>query len=92
MRELQSEFIGKGQVKGFKFTQVQKTKYGYIYEVKSYNRTWYEVFKRVENSYYNVVSYPTNKAFGVWAWTVNSIQKANELLSEIELKAQINEG
>ena len=33
MKELEIEFVGRGQVKGFLLTQVKKTEYGYIYKV-----------------------------------------------------------
>ena len=83
MRELKEYFSGKGKLKGYVFNQISKTKHGFIYEVKGSGTTHYEVFKRVENRMYDVVSYPTDKAFGVWAWTCMSIEKANERFKEI---------
>lgn len=88
MRELKTEFIGTGQVKGFKFTQVKKTEFGYIYKVEHLSRVWYEVFKRTENVRYSVISYPRNKSFGLWAWTTSDVNRAHEILEEINLKAQ----
>ena len=76
MRELKENFIGKGQVKGFIFTQIKKSDNAYIYEVKAYNSLHYEVFTRKENNYYNCVSYPSNKAFGTWAKTFKKIDEA----------------
>lgn len=92
MKELEKEFIGKGQVKGFKFTQVKKTKNGHIYKVERFGRVWYEVFKRVENVRFSVVSYPSNKAFGVWAWTTNDKNRGFDILEELNLKALSDEG
>lgn len=43
----------------------------------------YEVFKRRENTMYNVVSYPTDKAFGIWAWTTESLDRAIEIFNEL---------
>ena len=86
MRELKKEFIGKGQVRGFEFTQVKKTKNGFIYKVDTKNRIHYEVFHRKENNRFNCVSYPSNKAFGVWAWTCDTIEKAEDMFLGIELK------
>jgi len=84
MKELETEFVGKGQTKGFKFTQIKKTKYGYIYEVSDLGVVWYEVFKRKENVRYLCISYPSNKSFGLWAWTTKNLERANEILEDID--------
>tara|TARA_R110000764_G_scaffold55229_1_gene120618 strand:- start:70 stop:321 length:252 start_codon:yes stop_codon:yes gene_type:complete len=76
MKQLQKEFIGKGQVKGFKFTQIKQNENGYIYEVKANGLIHYEVFKHVENTRYECVSYPSNKAFGLWAKTYKQLDSA----------------
>ena len=88
MKELQIEFIGRGQVKGFEFTQIKKTEFGYIYKVDTKNTVLYEVFQRKENSRYNCISYPSNKAFGVWAWTTNDINKAESILEDIQIRKE----
>lgn len=88
MKELREEFIGKGQVRGFRFTQVKKTEFGYIYEIDTKNTTHYEVFKRVYNSRYNCISYPSSKAFGIWAWTTNCLGKANNILEDIKIRKE----
>lgn len=48
VRELQKDFIGTGEVKGFKFHQSLASEKGYIYEVESSPSSphHYEVFKR----------------------------------------------
>ena len=71
MRELQEQFIGKGEVKGFIFTQIKKSEYAYVYEVDNGTRKYYEVFFRKENKQFYCVSYPSSKAFGLWAWSAN---------------------
>lgn len=91
MRQLELSFTGRGQVKGFKFTQIKKTQFGYIYKVEHLGRVWYEVFRHKENTRYNVVSYPSNKAFGIWAWTTPDKETAFERLNEIDLKGFSNE-
>ena len=91
MKELQVSFTGRGQVRGFEFTQLKKTKYAYIYQLEHLNRVWYEVFKRKENTQFNVVSYPSNKAFGIWAWTTSDKNKAFDRFDEINLKAESND-
>ena len=44
--ELEKEFIGTGEVAGFKFKQVDKSEYGYIYQVSDESKTHFEVFKK----------------------------------------------
>ena len=83
MRELKTEFDGRGQVKGFKFTQIEKSSNVYLYEVKSGSQTHYEIFKRKENTRFNCVSYPSNKAFGIWAWTFKKLETARELFDDL---------
>jgi len=91
MKELELNFIGRGQVKGIKFSQVKKTEFGYIYELNDKGRIYYEVFKRKENVRYSCVSYPTNNGFGVWGWTTTNIDRANEILADINLKSVTND-
>ena len=69
MKELEENFIGKGEVKGFIFTQIKKSEYAYIYSVNNGFSVSYEVFFRKENKQYNCISYPSSKAFGFWAWS-----------------------
>ena len=80
MRQLKKEFDGRGQVKGFRFTQIKKESYGYIYEVGNNGSKHYEVFKHIENTQFDCVSYPTNKAFGIWAWTYFNLDDAIQKL------------
>jgi hypothetical protein len=76
MKELEKKFVGKGQVKGFKFTQIKQNENGYIYEVESNGFIHYEVFKRKVNRLYNCISYPSNKSFGLWAKTYKKLDSA----------------
>lgn len=84
MIELKTNFIGKGEVKGFEFTQLKKTDYGYIYAVNTGERVHFEVFKHKENTRYNCVSYPKTKAFGVWAWATDTFEHACEILEDLK--------
>ena len=84
MKQLEEEFKGKGQVKGFVFTQLEKSASGYIYAVCTGDSVHFEVFKHYENTRYNCVSYPSNKAFGRWAWTFNTIERAKDKFDELE--------
>ena len=45
----------------------------------------YEVFKKRLNRRFGTVSYPTDKAFGIWAWSCMSLERARERLNEIEI-------
>ena len=83
MKELKEYFSGRGQVKDYVFNQIRRTKFAFVYEVRGKDTIHHEVFKRVENEMYDNVSYPTDKAFGVWAWTCISLERANEKFKEL---------
>lgn len=85
MKELETEFKGRGQVKGFTFTQIKKNDYGYIYKVNTGNNNHYEVFKRKINTKFNCISYPSDKSFGLWAWTYKDLDNAIYKLEELEV-------
>lgn len=83
MKELQLEFIGRGQVKGFIFTQLNKSEKAYIYKVDTGSSTHYEVFKRKVNKQFNCISYPSDKAFGYWAWSCSTLQRAEQVFEQL---------
>ena len=85
MKELKEYFSGIGQVKGYVFNQISKTDKAFLYEVRGNNTIHYEIFKRLENTMYDCVSYPTYKAFGVWAWTTYDLERANEIFKELNI-------
>ena len=76
MKELEDEFVGRGEVKGFFFKCLLKSNKAYIYEVKSEGGIHYEVFERIENTQFDCVSYPKSNAFSVWAYTTADWAKA----------------
>lgn len=80
MKELEKQFTGIGEVKGFTFTQIKQNEVGFIYEVESLGSKHYEVFKRRENSRFGCVSYPKSKSFGIWAWTTSDLDRAYSIL------------
>ena len=82
MRELKIEFNGIGQVKGYYFVQLINDEKGYLYEVRSGNTVHYEIFRRVENTRFGIISYPSNKAFGIWAWTCPSLKRAEVIFEQ----------
>lgn len=92
IKELQKHFIGRGEVKGFVFTQLLKTDHAYLYQVEcdfsseGYDRVGvhYEVFERRVNTRYGTVSYPKSTAFGIWAFTRKDFNVAVAKLSELD--------
>lgn len=88
MKELELSFDGVGEVKGYSFKQLLKSDYAYIYEkthIESGTKS-YEVFKRVENTQFNCVSYPKSKSFGIWAHECSNFERAKCLFDEINAK------
>lgn len=83
MKQLEQTFIGKGEVKGFVFNQVKKSEKAYIYEVSDEGKIHFEVFKHVENSMYDNVSYPRSKSFGITAWTAESLPAAESIFIDL---------
>lgn len=76
IKELDTFFLGRGEVSGFTFKLIKHNISGYIYEVSDDNIIHYEVFKRKVNPRFNCVSYPKCKSFGVWAWSYQNYNKA----------------
>ena len=83
IRDLKSDFIGIGQVRGYKFTQISKTKSAFLYQVDTSDRLYYEVFRKCINHRFACVSYPTDKDFGIWAWTTPNIELAYKILNDL---------
>ncbi|NQU88382.1 MAG: hypothetical protein HQ541_21765 [Mariniphaga sp.] len=70
IKQLPDKFTGKGEVKGYEFSLLSKTKWGFCYEVRLNDIiTHYEVFRLKINKRFSCISYPTSKAFRIWAWT-----------------------
>lgn len=78
MKELEKEIKGRGEVKSYNFTQLCANGYAYVYEVTNdeCDTIHYEVFERKENTQFDCVSYPRAKAFGVWAFSKSTIDRA----------------
>lgn len=72
---------------GFDYKQIKTTDKGFIYsqsmpEDEGGQLIAYEVFEKKINTLFNCISFPTNEAFGKWAWTYKSLKDAeNRLLS-----------
>jgi hypothetical protein len=88
IKELEKEFIGVGEVKGFKFRQIRSSEVAYVYEVSSDDKLYYEIFKRLksnvcidfEKHIYSEVDfkekYPKANQFGISAWSAFDLDKA----------------
>lgn len=83
MEELRINFIGRGEVKGFLFTQLKSSGKAYLYHVRNKSIEHFEVFKRRENLRFGNVSYPTSEAFGIWAWTYRSLNEAERKYNKL---------
>jgi len=83
MKKLEKHFIGRGEVRGFKFTQLQATNSAFLYKVESSGVIYYEVFRKRVNARFGNVSYPTSKAFGKWAWTFRDLNDAEEKFNKL---------
>ena len=88
-RELPLEFEGKGSVKGFHFRQLdfypasEGSLGRYLYEVSSALGTiHYEIFERKINTKFNLVRYPNDESFGVWAKTCRKLDRAYAYLRD----------
>lgn len=93
MKELEKEFIGIGEVKGFRFKQIFANKYAYMYQVKhpDVHEVYYEVFERKINEQYGCISYPKSKAFGIWAWCITDYDRAKEKFAKLTARVQKRE-
>ncbi len=77
IKPLPKNFAGRGEVSGYEFSLVSKTKWGFCYEVRLDGTvTHYEVFLRKINKRFGCESYPSANVFGTGAWTYNSKEKA----------------
>mgnify|MGYP003589061730 CR=1 FL=1 len=84
MKQLQQQFKGRGEVKGYTFTQIRVTDKGFIYSKELNGSLSYEVFKRKENKRFDCISYPTSNSFGVWAWDCKTLERAEEILNNFK--------
>ena len=83
MKLLEKEFLGKGEVRGFEFKQVQKSNTAYVYEVNSGTTIYYEVFRRVVNTKRQKEVYPLAKHFSIWAWTQMNYESAKRKFNQL---------
>lgn len=89
IKELPTEFVGKGEVKHAKFRLHIANSQAFVYEVDFLGSKYYEVFKRVVHRKYKMVSYPSSKSFGKWAWWYPTLEKAMIKFNELNQPKQI---
>jgi len=78
MKELGKEI----KTAGFKYIQVFADTSWYIYSQHlAGQEVGYIVFRRKENTKFNCVSFPSDKAFGVWAWQTWTLERAKSHLN-----------
>jgi hypothetical protein len=83
IKQIPTEFIGRGEVRGFKYSKLDSPNGGFIYAVDNNGTKYYEYFLERINKQFNNVSYPSSKAFGVWAWWTDSYEDAITKLSSV---------
>lgn len=99
MKLIEKEFIGKGEVSGFKFTRVAETERAYVYKVDDGSGSErYEVFERITSPEQTLVIggaeihyeakelYPKSTKFGITAFSIPSLDAAMEKLNFITNK------
>jgi hypothetical protein len=86
MKELEKNIIGKGEVKGYLFTQVQMSDKAYLYKVDTGASIQYEVFKKIYRTNSIRHCFPISKAFGIWAYTFPTLEKALEKFNKLSQK------
>lgn len=84
MKQLKVQFHGRGEVKGYYFTQIRQTDKAFLYEVSSGGSKYYEVFLKRINHRYACISYPTSQGFGIWAWTYMNLESAIKKFNEFK--------
>lgn len=73
---LSKQFEGRGEVKGFTFTQLESSPKAYLYEVSTQGSKHYEVIARKINTLYNTETYPSSKSFGRSGFTSYNLANA----------------
>ena len=96
VKQLEKNFTGTGEVKGFEFHQIKRGKNALMYEVYSANFKHFEVFTikhtpiclDFKNRIYSETDfkevYPKSKDFGTYAWTCKSIDCALKRFNSLE--------
>jgi len=91
---LKRQFDGKGEVKGYRFNQIARNEYAVIYEkvYRNFLSKSYEVFELRINTQFNIESYPKAKAFGYWAFEIDTLEKAVNKFHELTKRVKERKG
>lgn len=73
---METNFLGKGEVRGFEFSLIKESPRGFIYKKEKDGDVSYEVFERKVNKRWGNVSYPSSRSFGTWAWDYRKLEDA----------------
>lgn len=76
IKELEKEFTGVGEVKGFEFRQINKSEAAYIYEVRSGDKLYYEILRGLKRLYVSIL----RKEFILSLISKRLIQNQNSLV------------
>lgn len=87
---LPTEFIGRGEVRGFRFKQIYSHNNFYVYQVSDESdqgiRVYYELIKRYAafSTFMQQMQecYPSSKMFGIKAWTYPTLKRTEEGIEE----------
>ena len=78
MKELDKEI----KKRGFVYIQEFAGTSGYVYrQVLNGVTVGFEAFLRKENKQFNCISFPGDCAFGIWAWTTKTLDRAKSLVN-----------
>jgi hypothetical protein len=76
-RALAKQFFGRGEVRGFSFTQLAENDHAYLYEVEEpCGAIHYEVFQKKIDDRFNTMMYPKSNSFGKWAFSLQTLDLA----------------
>lgn len=92
-KELDEVIKGRGEVKGYTFTQLDRSDHAYLYEQKDdeFGDINYEVFRRRVNVQFGCVSYPKSNGFGDSIYmgkTFRNLDKAKEYFAHLNKLAE----
>jgi hypothetical protein len=69
---------------GFTYRLVAKNEHGYLYSQANKNGIiGYEVFEKRDNPRFGCYSFPGDNAFGLWAWSYRSLERAMRKLESL---------
>jgi hypothetical protein len=94
IKKIPTEFVGKGEVKGFDFRQLKRDQKACLYLVDCEGSLHYEVFKivlrHIPRSEQLYEAYPKANSFGIWAWTYTDLETAFLKFKELDKKGGLS--